>query len=357
MIEDKISSGESEGAFNEFIEDQLEEILDGILTEGGLEEIGGRGTDIIVEVDDITPPQFTFGDNEGGEGGGKGNQGPGEGAEKIRFKLPIKKLMDMVAERLKLPDLTKEGEGKIKEVSYEFKTFGTAGVILDKKRTFKRSLKTSIGMGQFDPETNELEVSFRRKDKRFKLPERVEKPKFKAAVFYMGDISYSTYGERLDLEKRIVSFIHHWLDHNYGADNVDHRFFVHDSKAHEVMPEDFYKVSNAGGTKASIVFDLVSQISYNEYDPESTNFYGFYFGDGELFSNDADDIKEIIANSMYTNFNRIGIVEVKPSSMSHLIEKLNERYAGDNKVRMSRLSANKEIIDVIKKLFGEVKNA
>ena len=79
----------------------------------------------------------------------------------------------------------------------------------------------------------------------------------------MGDISYSTYGERLEMEKRLVNFIHQWLDFNYGAGNVEHRFFVHDVDAHEVAPSDFYKVANAGGTRASIVFELVSQIAFN----------------------------------------------------------------------------------------------
>ena len=50
----------------------------------------------------------------------------------------------------------------------------------------------------------------------------------------------------------------------------------------------------AGGTRAAIVFDLVSQVAFNEYDVDSTNFYGFYFGDGELFNDDALTIGTIL---------------------------------------------------------------
>ncbi len=350
---DKISSSESEGAFNDFIEDQLNDLVDGILTDGDLTEYGEPGSDIIVELDDIQPPSFIYGDD--GRGGGSGGAGPGSQGGKMRFSVPFNKLMELVAARLELPDLTKEGKGKIKQISYEFKTFGQMGVILDKKRTFKRALKTSVAMGCYAPQKNQFEVQFRRKDRRFKLPERVEKPKFKAVVFYMGDISYSTYGERLELEKRLVQFIHSWLDYNYGAKNVEHRFFVHDMEAYEVMPDEFYRVSNAGGTRAAIVFDLVSQIAVNEYDTNTTNFYGFYFGDGELFADDAKDIVTIIEYQMRPIFNRVGVVEVQPSRSSHLNSKVGNRFRGDRVVRLGELKHKKDTINVIKTLFGAKK--
>jgi uncharacterized sporulation protein YeaH/YhbH (DUF444 family) len=351
--EDKINSNESEGAFNEFIDDRLKDMVENIINDGDLSSFGDRESDIIVETDDISPPRFSYGDDGGGGAGGRGQDGPGDGSERIRFSLPFDRLMELIAEKLRLPNLLKEGQGKIKEVSYEFKTFGTAGVILDKKRTFKRALKSNIATGGYKPDEGDYDILIRRRDRRYKLPERVEKPKYKAVVFYMGDISYSTYGERLELEKKMVGFIHNWLNYNYGADNVEHRFFVHDSEAHEVSEGNFFKVKNAGGTKASIVFDLVSQVAFNEYDPDTTNFYGFYFGDGELFSNDADDIADILNKDMFPIFNRIGIVEVKPSSISNLVEKLRERYADDKVIRLDRVESKKEIIKAIKNLFGE----
>ncbi|CAM2005884.1 DUF444 family protein [Acanthopleuribacter pedis] len=349
--QDRINSDESEGAFNEYIDNQLNDLIEGILTDGNIEEFGERGSDLIIEMDDIQPPTFVYGDD--GRGGGGGGAGPGGGGGKMSFSLPFEKLMELIAERLELPDLKKEGRGKIKQVSYTFKTFGPMGVILDKKRTFKRALKTSVATGVYNPDQNRYDVSFRRRDRRFKLPQRVEKPKFKAVVFYMGDISYSTYGERLELEKRLVKFIHSWLDYNYGPNSVEHRFFVHDAEAYEVMPEDFYRVANAGGTRASIVFDLVAQIAVNEYDPATTNFYGFYFGDGELFADDAKEIVTIIEEQMVHIFNRVGVVEVQPSRSSHLNTKISNRFRRDRVVRLGELKHKKDTIDVIKKLFGE----
>ena len=347
---DRISSDESEGAFNEFIDEQLADLVEGILTDGDISEFGERGSDLIVELDDIQPPTFVYG--EDGRGGGGGGAGPGSGGGKMQFSVPFEKLMELMAERLELPDLKKEGRGKIKQVSYEFKTFGQLGIILDKKRTFKRALKSSIGMQTYDPANDKYEVQIRRRDKRYKLPERVERPKFKAVVFYMGDISYSTYGERLELEKRLVKFIHNWLDYNYGPKSVEHRFFVHDVEAREVMPEDFYRVSNVGGTRAAIVFDLIAQIAVNEYDTSTTNFYGFYFGDGELFADDAKEIVEILENQLRPIFNRIGIVEVQPSRSSHLNTKVGNRFRRDRIVRLGELKHKKDTIDVIKTLFG-----
>lgn len=351
MGEEKISSSESEGAFNEFINEQLEEVLDHIINEGDVDMLGDSGSDIIVEMDDIQPPKFVYGD-EGGAGAGGRGPGPGNDSKRIRFSLPFDKFMDLVAERLSLPNLVKEGQGRIKEVSYEFKTFGQAGVLLDKKRTFKRALRSSIGTGTYRPQDDEYEVLIRRRDRRYKLPERVEKPRYKAVVFYMGDISYSTYGERLKLEKRVVNFIHSWLNYNYGADNVDHRFVVHDSEAYEVMAEQFYDIANAGGTRAAIAFDLVAQIAINEYDPMNTNFYGFYFGDGEIFEDDAKEIIHILEKDFRPIFNRVGVVEVKPSSISHLHKCIADVFDDDSIIRLGKLTDKGSIIDVIKVLFG-----
>lgn len=352
ITEDHISSNECEGAFNEFIEERLSDLIDGILSDGDLMDFGERGSDIIVEMDDIQPPVFVYGGD--GKGGGGGGSGPGSGGGKMRFSVPFDLLMELIARRLELPNLEKQGMGKIKEVSYTFKTFGQMGIILDKKRTFKRALKTSVAMGNYTPDEGKYEIQFRRRDRRFKLPQRIERPKYKAVIFYMGDISYSTHGERLDLEKRLVRFIQHWLDFNYGPNNVEHRFFVHDVEAYEVMAEDFYRVSNIGGTRASIVFDLVSQIATNEYETSTTNFYAFYFGDGELFSDDAKEIVSILEKQMVPIFNRIGVVEVQPSRSSHLNAKISNQFRNDKIIRLGELKHKKDTLDVIKVLFGKV---
>lgn len=73
--DDRITSSESEGAFNEFIEDQLDELIEGIITDGDLSELGERGSDLVIEMDDITPPTFVYGQD--GRGGGGGGSGPG----------------------------------------------------------------------------------------------------------------------------------------------------------------------------------------------------------------------------------------------------------------------------------------
>ena len=94
-------------------------------------------------------------------------------------------------------------------------------------------------------------------------------------------------------------------------------------------------------------------MAFNEYDAETTNFYGFYFGDGELFSTDADDIADILQKDIFPIFNRVGVIEVKPSSISNLVEKLKERYSEDDTIRLDRVENKKEIIKAIKTLFGE----
>ena len=134
---------------------------------------------------------------------------------------------------------------------------------------------------------------------------------------------------------------------------MEHRFFVHDVEAYEVTPHEFYNVNNAGGTEAACVFELINQIAFNEYDTQVTNFYAFYFGDGELFGDDARVIGEILDSKLKPQFNRIGIVEVKPSSLSQIKRELGERYSSDAIVRICDIHDKIHTIRVIKELFGE----
>lgn len=343
--EDKIESGESEGMYNEFVSDRIEDKVEEIISNG----FDADGSEVVIELGDIESPTFVYDNDQEGDGG-RGNQ-PGTENEGLKFGIGFNKFMEAVARRFKLPNLIKEGNGKIKETSLEFKTYGPTGTILDKRRTFKRALKTSVATGEYNPSEGKFDILIRRKDKRFKLPETVEKPKYKAVVMFIGDVSYSTYGQRLEQEKKYVSFIQAWVNYNYGKKNVDYRFFVHEAKSYEVGESQFYNVSNAGGTMAAPAFQQVCDIATTEYDPSTTNIYVFYFGDGELFGDDANNIAELlIENSKY--FSRIGVVEVLPQ-FSCLYDTLDEKLnCGRGRiVAIAKHKESKDIIDNIKILF------
>jgi uncharacterized sporulation protein YeaH/YhbH (DUF444 family) len=343
-MEVKVDSSESEGIYENHLSDKLDEILEDALEQG----LDPDGDNVTIDAGNIIAPTFVY-DNEGG-GAAAGNQGPGTGGSGgVKFTIPLEKFMDMVAKRLDLPNLLKEGKGKIKEIAHEYKTFGNTGIILDKKRTFKQALKTSIGTGVYKPSEDKYEVNIRKKDKRFKLPEKVEKDKFKAVVFFGADISYSTYGERLKLEKKYINFIKCWLDYNYGLGNVEYRFFVHDADAYEVDESNFFKVDNEGGTQVFPMFDLLNDISLTEYSPSTTNMYFFYFGDGELFSHDVEQIEKILWD-MSKNFCRIGITEVLPSNYSKLVADLTD-FTAENVKLVKATNKKSNIITNIKKLF------
>ena len=99
MEVDRITSDESEGLFNDFIEEQLSDLTEDILNEGDLDRSDASGSDLIIEMDDITPPTFTYGDRGGGGGGGSG---PGDEKGKLKFEVPFDRFMELVAEKLQL---------------------------------------------------------------------------------------------------------------------------------------------------------------------------------------------------------------------------------------------------------------
>ena len=350
MSENSISSDESEGFFEDFMQDQLEELVEDIIKHGDIDRGDNDGSDLIVEMDDINPPTFTYGD---GDGEGQAGQGPGSDGGKLKFDLPYDRFMALVSKKLRLPDLKKEGKGRIKAVSYSMNTFGPIGVVMDKKRTFKRALKTSIGTNAYNPSQGRYDFEVQRRDRRYKVPKREEKPKYKAVVFYVGDISYSTWGERLELEKRLLNFVHQWLDYNYGKNNVEHRYFVHDAEAYEVTADEFYQVGNVGGTQASMAFDLIAKVARNDYDLAQTNLYAFYVGDGELFMDDAKTIAQLAEEELRSIFTRLCITEVKPSTASILSNVLQEHFKFDDIIRMTKLNHREDIIKAIRVLLGK----
>jgi uncharacterized sporulation protein YeaH/YhbH (DUF444 family) len=344
--EDKIDSGESEGMYNEFVSDRIEDKVEDIVTNG----FDSDGSEIIVELGDIEAPTFEYGNSGNGGGGGKGSN-PSRDSDGLKFGIPFDRFMQAIAKRFRLPFLNKEGNGKIRETSLEWKTYGPVGTILDKRRTFKRALKTNVATGDFDPENGKFDILIKRKDKRFKLPETIEKPKYKAVVMFIGDVSYSTYGKRLEQEKKYVSFIQSWINFNYGKENVDYRFFVHEGKSYEVGESQFYNVANSGGTQASPAFKLAIDVATTDYDPQSTNIYVFYFGDGELFKDDAEEISELLQeNAKY--FSRIGVVEVLPK-FACLYDILNANLPNGrgHKIALAKHEEARDIIDNIKTLF------
>lgn len=344
--EEQIDSGESEGMYNEFVSDRIEDKVEEIIESG----INADESEVVVEVGDIESPTFVY-DRPNGQGQGRGNQ-PGTENEGLKFAVGFERLMAAIAKRLGLPNLTKEGNGKIKETTDVWRTFGPTGILLDKKRTFKRAIKSSIGMGEYNPKEGKNVVTIHRKDKRFKLPETIEKPKYKAVVMFIGDVSYSTYGERLEQEKKYVAFIQSWINYNYGKKNVDYRYFVHEACSYEVQESQFFNVANAGGTLAHTSFEQVVDVATSEYDPSSTNIYVFYFGDGELFGDDSEKIADILQQNCQ-HFSRIGVVEVYPSSMSCLVNNIEAKMptGKDQTVSLAKHEESKDIIKNIKKLF------
>lgn len=105
-------------------------------------------------------------------------------------------------------------------------------------------------------------------------------------------------------------------------------------------------------TRAAGVLDRVSQLAINEYDPEQTNFDAFYFGDGEVFEDGAVEIKEIRCTQMQDIFNRVGVVEVKPSSASKLSKSISKHCEHDSIIKLGQIREQSSSSDAIPGLFA-----
>ncbi len=74
MTIDRITSDESEGLFNDFIEDQFGDLIEQIVNEGDIDRSEANNSDLIVEMDDIQPPTLVYESESGsGQAGGAGS--------------------------------------------------------------------------------------------------------------------------------------------------------------------------------------------------------------------------------------------------------------------------------------------
>ena len=111
MDVDRITSDESEGFFNDFIEEQLNDLVEDIINEGDLDRADASGSDLIVEMDDIEPPTLVYGDQRrvaAVQARAVVSQATEKG--KLKFEIPFERFMELVADKLRLPRPIKRGQ-------------------------------------------------------------------------------------------------------------------------------------------------------------------------------------------------------------------------------------------------------
>ncbi|HSF31886.1 MAG TPA: DUF444 family protein, partial [Candidatus Tectomicrobia bacterium] len=241
--------------------------------------------------------RFRFGQMEGGTGQGPGNVGdvvardgqPGEGSEHpgnepgdatYEAEISVEELTRMMLEDLALPWLEDKEEQQITTITYNFDDIRRKGSManLDKKRTLLENLKRHAANKQ--PKVGAFDDA----DLRFKVWSVREEQHSNAAVYLLMDRSGSMTTEKKYIAKSFFFWLVRFLRLKYKT--VEMVFIAHDTEAQIVPEQDFFTISNSGGTMCSSAY-RVALASILKYHPKARwNTYVFHFSDGDNWEED-----------------------------------------------------------------------
>jgi uncharacterized sporulation protein YeaH/YhbH (DUF444 family) len=323
---------------------------------------------ISVPIDNIDLPRFTFGNNGNGgasqgdgeagdpiDGQGKAGKGkkagtdPGEHGFEAEFTPD--ELAQILGEELQLPALENKGKGKIAHAKNKYTGIGTEGAegLRHFRRTFKESLKRNISSGDYNPEKPTFAPI--KADKRYRTAKPTNEPNINTVVIYMLDCSGSMGPEEKHISKSVAFWINLWLKSQYK--DIETRWLVHDSESKEVTQEEFFTISEAGGTQISSVYKQCAEIMEKDYPFGEWNVYPIHFSDGDNGgSTDTNEAIATLKNRIIPNSNSFSFGQIS-GYRSGFIESLDAAFGNEVKVNRSLMKDRSEIITCIKAFLGK----
>lgn len=331
----------------ELVRESIKENLPDIITEEVIFETDGKKK-IKVPITFVKEWRFVYGGNQDGVGQGEGlepgdvigstdetgdKSKPGEGGNQsgeIIFEeaeIDLDELIDLMFEDLHLPFLEQKKLHEV-EVESESKWEGLSqrGIEprLDLEQSFieklrrRKMLEARLDEAtKNDPaealriqeELNKNPFPFTEEDLRYHRITIKTREESNAVVFFIMDISGSMDKTKRYLAKGFLFLLYYFLKKKFRR--VEKVFIAHHTEAFQVPENDFFNLSDSGGTNISSGPLKASGLIRALYPLELWNIYVVHCSDGENFSVDND--KAIKAfQDLVAMANLIGFVEIKP---------------------------------------------
>jgi sporulation protein YhbH len=213
----------------------------------------------------------------------KGNAGGGStpGEDVYEEEVEKEEIIEMMLEDLDLPWLEKKDKTiEIETEDIVFQDISKRGIPsnVDKRKTVRENIMRNAKKGKA------CIGGFRPSDLRYRVWEHIIEQHSNAAIILMMDRSGSMTSER----KYIVKSFYWWMVNflRLKFKNVEIIFIAHHTDASEVKEEDFFALSQSGGTMVSSAFTLAKKIIEERYPPAIWNNYVFSFSDGGNWHDD-----------------------------------------------------------------------
>ncbi len=185
-------------------------------------------------------------------------------------------------------------------------------------------------------------------DLRFRARVQVPVPNSQAVMFCLMDVSGSMDEARKDLAKRFFILLYLFLTRHY--EKIDIVFIRHHTQAAEVNEEQFFHSTESGGTVVSSALVLLDQIIQARYPQGDWNIYVAQASDGDNFTNDSDNCRNLLADRILPLVRYFAYVQVTEVEQN-LWEEYSQLLPLFSHFAMRKVSEASEIYPVFRDLF------
>ncbi|WP_422845753.1 YeaH/YhbH family protein [Acidovorax sp. M2(2025)] len=347
--------------------------------QGGVRDTVHPGNTDHVRGDRIQRPQ--------GGAAGRGSQASdsGEGEDDFTFTLAKEEFMQIFFEDLALPHLLRTHIGENPQWKSRRAGYSQDGTPnnLAVVRTMRGALGRRIALGKApfhelqalqaqldallaqDDGTSEVIAELQRRiarlrerlgripfldpiDLRFRARTAVPVPSSQAVMFCVMDVSGSMDEARKDLAKRFFILLYLFLTRHY--ETIDIVFIRHHTQAAEVSEEQFFHSTESGGTVVSSALVLLDQVIRARYPVADWNIYVAQASDGDNFSNDSGNCRNLLVDKILPLVRHFAYVQVAEEEQN-LWQEYSQLLPLHPHFAMRKVAQPSDIYPVFRELF------
>ncbi|WP_237059434.1 YeaH/YhbH family protein [Microbulbifer sediminum] len=351
-------------------------------------------------VDRVLPgnKQFSTGDRiprqgqQSGSGGGGGNASDsGEGMDEFVFQISQEEFLDFMFEGLQLPNMVKRrlaGNESFQVVRAGISNEGTPGRLnvvrslkaaharrialtgskrrnlhlleeeLEQEQSKDVTLRDQRRIDLLQREIADLRSRVKRVpflddfDLKYNLLIKQPRPRSRAVMFCLMDVSGSMNQATKDMAKRFFLLLYLFLQRSYEYTEVV--FIRHHTSAKEVDEEEFFYSRETGGTIVSSALKLMRTVMRERYPASEWNIYGAQASDGDNWNDDSSTCHKILIDDIMPHVQYYSYVEITPRDHQALWEEYESVKAlFPEHFAMEQIVDVQDIYPVFRQLFSQ----
>ncbi|TSC61493.1 MAG: hypothetical protein G01um101448_882 [Parcubacteria group bacterium Gr01-1014_48] len=242
-----------------------------------------------------------------GDGTSPGDGTPGDqpGEHTYEVEVSLEELTQMMLADLSLPWLEEKARREIRTKTLEWtneRRTGSPGN-LKKRKSLLKNIVRNAARGNPAKVANLDEA-----DLRFRAWDEKEEVHANAAVYMLMDCSGSMTTGKKYIAKSFFFWMVRFLRLKYRT--VETVFIAHDVDAQVVPEEDFFALSNSGGTRCSSAYQVALEHLLKKHPSAGWNNYLFHFSDGDNLPSDNLTCKTLI-ETLLGHCNMVGYGEIR----------------------------------------------